>query len=345
MIDRLAMYSVPAAERYAVSPLPFIPFSGTGGEALSNSGMVVGGIANPDGSVSLAQWSQGVLTDLGVPPGLPSRDFNKPRVFGINSSGSCVGTVHTAAGDMPSRWFIYDRGRFTVLPLADPSDLGGAAIGINDRGQVVGYDRTSSNNVIGWLWSDGAYSRLRVRGTNTAALGVNSAGTIIGNYSLTFIRRLLAGQFRRSGDRGYVLSDGATRYLTGFVYAINDLGEAVGGSTSKGQAVATVFRNGIATAILSSPSYAVGINSSGQVVGRYQPPGQQRRHLFIWSASSGAFHLTPDGYVSAEAAAINDRGDVLGFGETVSGQSGYFLLTRDPQGALKPKALVTAAAR
>src|ERR1700751_2072289 len=120
------MYSISAAERYAVTPLPFIPFSGTGGEALSNSGMVVGGIANPDGSVSLAQWSQGVLTDLGVPPGLPSRDFNKPRVFGINDSGSVVGTVHTAAGELPSRWFIYDRGRFNVLPLADPTDLGGA---------------------------------------------------------------------------------------------------------------------------------------------------------------------------------------------------------------------------
>lgn len=338
------MYSVPAAERYAVTPLPFIPFSGTGGEALSNSGMVVGGIANPDGSVSLAQWSQGVLTDLGVPPGLPSRDFNKPRVFGINDTGSVVGTVHTAAGDLPSRWFICDRGRFTVLPLADPTDLGGAAIGINNRGQVVGYDRTSSNHVIGWLWSDGAYSRLRVRGTNTAALGVNSQGTIIGNYSLRFIRRLLTGQFRRTGDRGYILSDGATQYLTGFVYAINDLGEAAGGSTSKGQAVATVFRNGVATAILSSPSYAVGINSSGQVVGFYQPPGQ-RRHLFIWSASSAAFDLTPDGYVSADAAAINNRGDVLGFGETVAGKSEYFLLTRDPQGSLMPKALVTAAAR
>lgn len=338
------MYTVPAAERYAVTSLPFIPFSGTGGEALSNSGMVVGGIANPDGSVSLAQWSQGVLTDLGVLPGLPSRDFNKPRVFGINDTGAVVGTVHTAAGDLPSRWFIYDRGRFTVLPLADPTDLGGAAIGVNNRGQVVGYDRTSSNHLIGWLWSDGAYSRLRVRGTNTPALGVNSQGTIIGNYSLRFIRRLLTGQFRRTGDRGYVLSDGATQYLTGFVYAINDLGEAVGGSTSKGQAVATVFRNGIATAILSLPSYAVGINSSGQVVGFYQPPGH-RRHLFIWSASSGAFDLTPDGYVSADAAAINNRGDVLGFGETVGGKSEYFLLTRDPQGVLMPKALVTAAAR
>ena len=339
---RLAMYYSLAAARYAVVPLPFIPFSNTGGEALNNKGVVAGGIANSDGSVSLAQWCEGVLTDLGVPPGLPSHDFNRPRVFGMSHSGSIVGTVHTAAGDLPSRWFIYEHGRFTVLPLADPTDVGGAAIGINSRGQVVGYDHTSTNNLIGWLWFDGVYSRLGIRGTNTAALGINSNGTIIGNRSLSFIRRLLTCRFRCTGERGYVFSDGVTRYLTGFVYAINDLGEAAGGSISNGQSMATVFKNGIASVILSLPSYAVGINASAHVVGFYQPSADHRRHLFIWSASSGVFDLTPGGYVYAEAAAINDRGDVLGFGETADGKSQYFLLTPDPRGMLTPKALGAA---
>jgi hypothetical protein len=341
------MYSRLAAERYDVTPLPFIPFSNTGGEALSNNGVVAGGIANSDGSVSLAEWSKGVLTNLGVPPDLPSHDFNRFRVFGINTSGAIVGTIHTSAGDLPSRSFISDRGRFTVLPLVDPTDLGGAAIAINNRGEVVGYDRTSSNNVIGWLWSNGGYSSLPVSGTNTAALGINSSGTIIGNRTLSFIRRLLTGQFRCTGQRGYILSHGSTQYLTGFVYAINDLGEAVGGSTSDGQATATVatatvFKNGIATVILSLPSSAVGINSSADVVGSYRPAGCNRRHLFIWSANSGAFDLTPDGYRSAEAAAINDRGDVLGFGETVSGEFQYFLLTPNPNGVLMRRALIAA---
>ena len=336
------MNSCFAAERYDVTPLPFIPFSNTGGEALSNNGVVAGGIANSDGSVSLAEWSKGVLTNLGVPPDFPSQDFNTPRVFGINDCGAIVGTIHTSAGDLPSRWFIYDRGRFTVLPLADPTDLGGAAIGINNRGEVVGYDHTLSNSVIGWLWSNGAYSRLPVSGTSTAALGINSSGTIIGNRRLRLIRRLLTGQLRCTGERGYVLSHGTTQYLNGFVYAINDLGEAAGGSISDGQAMATVFKNGIATVILSLPSSAVGINSAASVVGSYQPAGYNRRHLFRWSANSGTFDLTPDGYHSAEAAAINDRGDILGFGETVSGKSQYFLLTPDPNGGLTPKGLITA---
>ncbi len=336
------MNSCFAVAPYDVTPLPFIPFSGTGGEALNNNGVVVGGIANSDGSVSLAEWSKGVLTNLGVPPGLPSHDFNIPRVFGINDCGAVVGTIHTSAGDLPSRWFIYDRGRFTVLPLADPTDLGGAAIGINNRGEVVGYDHTSSKRVVGWLWSNGAYSRLPVSGTSTAALGINSGGTIIGNRSFRLIRRLLTGQFRLTGERGYILSHGTTQYLTGFVYAINVQGEAAGGSVANGQAMATVFKNGIATVILRLPSSAVGINSAACVVGSYQPAGYNRRHLFRWSANSGAVDLTPDGYRSAEAAAINNRGDILGFGETLSGTSQYFLLTPDPNGGLTPKALITA---
>jgi hypothetical protein len=336
------MNSCIESERYDVSPLPFIPFSGTGGEALNNNGVVAGGIVNSDGSVSLAEWSKGVLTNLGIPPGLPSQDFDRPRVFGINDCGAVVGTIHTSAGDLPSRWFIYERGRFTVQPLADPKNLGGAAIGINNRGEVVGYDHTSSKCVVGWLWSNGAYSSLPVSGSSTTALGINSSGIIIGNRRLRFIRRLLTGQLRCKGERGYVLSRGTTQYLNGFVYAINDLGEAAGGSISDGQAMATVFNDGIATVILNLPSYAVGINSAASAVGYYQPAGGNRRHLFRWNANSGAFDLTPDGYHSAEAAAINDRGDILGFGETVSGKSQYFLLTPDPNGALTPKALVTA---
>lgn len=336
------MNSCFAVERYDITPLPFIPFSGTGGEALNNNGVVAGGIVNSDGCVSLAKWSKGELTDLGIPPGVPSQEFDKPRVFGINDCGAVVGTIHTSAGDLPSRWFIYDGNGFTVLPLADRTDLGGAAIGINNRGQVVGYDHTSSNKVIGWLWSDGAYSRLPVSGTSTTALGINSSGTIIGNRRLRLIRRLLTGRLRSTGERGYVLSQGTTQFLTGFVYAINGLGEAAGGSISNGQAMATVFKNGIATVILKLPSSAVGINSAASVVGSYQPAGYNRRHLFKWNANSGAFDLTPDGYRSAEAAAINDRGDILGFGETVGGKSQYFLLTLDPDGGLMPKALITA---
>ncbi|MBS0379667.1 MAG: hypothetical protein JSS29_14380 [Proteobacteria bacterium] len=321
-------------------PLPFMPFSGTGGEALNDNGAVAGGIANPDGSVSLATWADGVLTDLGTPPGVPHQDFDRPRVFGMNRAGAIVGTVHTAAGDLPSRWFIYERGCFTVLPLPDPTDLGGGAIGINSRGEVVGYHHTARNTQIGWSWRDGRYTRLPVAGINTVALGINSSGAIIGNRSLGLARRLLAGEVFDKGERGYVLDRGTVRFLPGFVYAINDLGEAAGGSRTRGNSLATVFRGGRSSVIVNSPSYAVGINGATEVVGFYQPAGHAHRRLFMWSDDCGALDLTPAGYRRAEAAAINNRGDVLGFGETLAGRSEYFLLTPAEDGVLAPAALL-----
>jgi probable HAF family extracellular repeat protein len=336
------MYAGFALQRYDVTPLPFIPFAGTGGEALSNTGAVVGGMRSSDGSVSLAEWFKGGLTDLGAPPGLPSRDFNRPRVFGISRSGTIVGTLHTPAGDLPSRPFVYERGCFTVLPLMNPSDLGGAAIGVNSRGEVVGYRHTAGNRTRAWVWSNGTYSRLPISGSNVVAFGINSSGTIVGNRTLGFLRRLLTGQFHCTGQRGYVLSQGTAVHLNGFAYAINELGEAAGGSPSGDKAMAAVFKNGIATLILTLRSAAVGINSAADAVGFYYPAGCNLRRLFIWNANSGAFDLTPDGYRSAEAAAINDQGQILGFGGTAGRERPYFLLTPDPNGVLTPKPLMTA---
>jgi hypothetical protein len=331
----------PSAERYGVTTLPFtIPDS----IALNNDGVVTGATVNPDGSISPGKWSKGVLTNLGGPPGLHS-GFNRVRPFGINDSGAIVGGIYTSAGEWPARAFVHREGSYTVLPLVHPMDVGGVAIGINDRGEVAGFDRTSNHNTQGWLWSDGAYTSLRVSGTNTVAVGINSSGTVVGYRRVNFIQRLLTGQFRRSGNMGFVLSHGATQYLNGPVNAINDLGVAAGASTSrhlmttrlKREATATVFKDGIATSILSLPSAAFGINSAGDVIGSYRAGSGSR--AFIWSPRSGAFDITPARYRSAVAAAINNRGDILGYGETASGKPEDFLLTPDPNGELMPRAV------
>jgi probable HAF family extracellular repeat protein len=332
----------PSAERYGVTTLPFtIPDS----IALNNDGVVTGATVNPDGSISPGKWSKGVLTDLGAPPGLQS-GFNRVRPFGINDSGAVVGGIYTSAGEWPARAFVHREGSYVVLPLLHPMDVGGVAIGINDRGEVVGFDRTSNHNTQGWLWADGAYTSLRVSGTNTVAVGINSSGTVVGYRRVNFIRRLLTGQFRHSGNMGFVLSHGATQYLNGPVHAINALGVAAGASTSrhhamttrlKREATATVFKDGIATSILSLPSAAFGINSAGDIIGSYRAGSGSR--AFIWSPRSGAFDITPARYRSAVAAAINNRGDILGYGETASGAPEDFLLTPDPNGDLMPRRL------
>jgi probable HAF family extracellular repeat protein len=324
----------PSTERYGVTRLPFtIPDS----LALNNEGVVTGAIVNPDGSISVGKWSKGALTDLGRPPDLHG-GFDRVRPFGINDSGAIVGGIYTSAGEWPARAFVHREGSYVVLPLLQPTDVGGVAIGINDRGEVVGFDRTSNHDTRGWLWSDGAYTSLRVSGASTVAVAINSSGAVVGYRQVNYIRRLLTGQFRRSGNLGFVSSHGTTRYFNGPVHAINVLGVAAGASTSrhpmttrwKREVTATVFKDGIATSILSFPSAAFGINSAGDVIGSYRAGSGSR--AFKWSPRSGAFDITPAGYRSAVAAAINNRGDILGYGETASGASEDFLLTPDTDG-------------
>ena len=332
----------PSAERYGVTTLPFTTPATI---ALNNDGVVTGGIINPDGSISLGKWSKGVLTNLGAPTGLPS-GFNRVRPFGINDSGAIVGAIYTSTGELPARAFVHRDDSYTVLPLLHPTDLGGVAIGINDRGEVVGFDRAANHSAQGWLWFAGAYSSLPVSGTNTVAVGINSSGTIVGYRRVNFVQRLLTGRPRRAGEMGYVLSHKTTHYVNGPVHAINDLGVAAGASTapgrlmatrSKSDAMATVFKDGVATSILSFPSAAFGINSAGDVIGSYRTGSGSR--AFVWSSMSGAFDITPAEYRSAVAAAINNRGDILGYGETASGAPQDFLLTPDPHGELMPKAV------
>jgi hypothetical protein len=330
----------PSAEPYGVTTLPFtIPDS----LALNNDGVVTGAIVNPDGSISPGKWSKGVLTNLGGAPGLHS-GFNRVRPFGINDSGAIVGGIYTSAGEWPARAFVHRDGSYTVLPLLHPTDVGGVAIGINDRGEVAGFDRISDHNTQGWRWSDGVYTSLPVSGTNTVAVAINSSGTIVGYRKGNFIQRLLTGQFRRSGNMGFVMSHGAAQYFNGPVHAINALGVAAGASTSRHlmtprsnrEATATVFKDGVASSVLSLPSAAFGINYAGNVIGSYRTGSGSR--AFIWSPRFGAFDITPAGYRSAVAAAINNRGDILGYGETASGASEGFLLTPNPNGEL-PKAV------
>lgn len=131
----LAMYAgalsltflVPSANATPAYDLQILPFTTlspitTSSVALNNEGAVAGGLANPDGSVSLAEWSNGVVENLGVPAGLPSA-LNIVQALSINDSGVIAGTVHSAAGGVPSDAFVYSGGVFNVLPLVSSSDL------------------------------------------------------------------------------------------------------------------------------------------------------------------------------------------------------------------------------
>ena len=316
----------------AVTPLPVaaqaydittLPFTATQNVVENNNGVLAGSITNPDGSMSLAEWSNGVLISLGRPSGLPS-NMTTISAFGINDSGQIVGVADVPGTSTPSSSFIYSGGHFTVLPLLNSSDLGSGVSGINASGQVAGADITADGNWQAWTWSKGVISALPVPGLATTTEGINDSGTIVGNVVKTTDQQVMSA---------YILSGGTVQYLSTLqVGKINNAG-TVAGTWCQG---AAIYKDGITTPILGIPqSEAQAINDSGDVVGYYFKPGSNDSNVYLWSPSAGAVDLTPPGYHSPLLLDINDAGQIVGDG-VMNGVLEDFLLTPDPNGALKP---------
>ena len=109
--------------------------------AINNKGQVVGVSANVLGSGDPFLWENGVLTDLGVLPG----DVGG-GALGINNQGQVVGASGTELvnGNFGSIYtshaMLWENGVMTDLQTKIPAGSGWtitAALGINDRGQIV----------------------------------------------------------------------------------------------------------------------------------------------------------------------------------------------------------------
>ena len=158
-------------------------------------------------------------------------------------------------------------------------------------------------------------NRGQVAGTSTLAGDVNPAtGNLI--YHPFFY------------DKGVMTDMGTLGGDTGFVTWLNDAGAAVGTADlpgpSGGQSHhAFLWRNGVMTDLgsLGSSSHAEGINSAGQIVGRYQTAGlnNPHRHAFLWENGGPMVDLNPlipgnSPLELEEGGNINDRGEIAGRG-------------------------------
>jgi probable HAF family extracellular repeat protein len=195
-------------------------------------------------------WRDGVLVDLGA---LPGRTSSEPRA--INDGGAVVGSswyeeVSYVPKDVPEqrRAFVWTTGKMREIGPADAASS--EAVGINDRGQVVGTWSTTPeggrSQARGFVWDAGRTTTLGVLpgGTRSEAVAINDSGLVIGNS-----RGALDPQSGGEHERAFVWQNGRIGTLetlpsgtTTHASAVNDAGVVVGrASTREGRQHAVVW--------------------------------------------------------------------------------------------------------
>lgn len=291
-------------------------------------------------------WNHGKVRDLGLLKGFP---FSAAR--GINRSGQIVGgwdlNYRPGGGGGPAglrQTFVWRDGRMTILGNESPPNLD-FANAINDSGQVAGTAEPDEGfHAVLWTESKAQTLPLPAGFTETRAYALNDAGMVVGSAAKDNGHGLdYHGILWRKGkaiDLGMIPYGGA--YCEAF--GINNQGQITGSSNGR----AFLWQNGKMQDLgLLSPGYpysvAHGINNHGQIVGEANN-ASPKSHAFLWQKGTlydlNALIPTEAGWVLENARAINNGGQIVGWGQR-GGKKRAFLLTSLPI----PPAPATPAAK
>ncbi len=277
-------------------------------------------------------WAGGSMTAL---PSLDANGVYGSIAYGINAAGTVVGSGYTT-GALSYHGIQWQGG--------SPTDLGAGsnnfsiAVAINSGGTVAGQ---SANRAV--QWAGGVMSTLPgLGGSSGGAWAINDAGLIVGDATL-------------AGDA----TSHATLWSQGLV---SDLGTLAGGSYSSAWGInaqgdvigygdkdnnpnfayGLLWRKGqlmdLGT-LGGDGSEARGINASGLVVGGAWISGNVAEHASLWGGNAwlDLNTLVSGGLGSFSylevATAVNDGGQIVGYGKTLNGDTRAFLLTPVPEPA------------
>ena len=324
-----ALLAAPAlATSYSITNLGVLPggYTASYGAALSANGQVTG---FSSGTTDHAfRWtSGGGMQDLGTLGGNAS---DSSYGTGINSAGQVAGwSAYTSGYD---RAFLWTPGSgMQVLPTL--GGVRGEANGINDSGQVVGFAQNASSRDRPFLWTaTGGIQDLGVLSGDNAgqALAINASGQVAGySYSTTSSGSGRAFRWTAAGgmqDLG--VGNGS------IAFGISASGAVVGQSGNGADAFLWTAPGTVLTlADYGGDATAYGINSSGLIVGWAQTGlGADTYVATLWQGGAlidlNTLLPASSGWVLEYAGAINDAGQITGYG-TYNGEYRAFLLTAD----------------
>jgi probable HAF family extracellular repeat protein len=266
-------------------------------------------------------------------PSAGNPGFFGSSAFGVNNAGVVVGNwANPNTGLIDG--FVYSNGSYT--DVAPANSVSATLYSINATGTAVGEYQLSDNTIHAFSYAKGTITPISdfPGATETNAIGINKAGTIVGVYST--VNPALNNYYPFSA---FVLTSGTyTAYnypgavATGFT-GINDLGVIVGNYFD-----AAMNSHGfyIPVGDLNNPSAWVavnvpgepytepqGINNLGQIVGEYADPSGLD-HGFVYSGGTNGTFSTLDfpndpglspifpGATGTELYGINDLGQIAG---------------------------------
>jgi probable HAF family extracellular repeat protein len=316
---------------YAVADLGTLGGPASFAYGLNNAGQVVGYSYLDDGPDTHAfLWQAGTMTDLGT----SGSGRGSSRAFAVSDTGRVAGQA-SVRGGAAERAVVWDSGVPTDLGTLGGQDS--FAYAVNRGGTVVGASALPGDTPVNHAFAAHA-GALRDLGTLgglfSAAYGVNDAGVVVGASAVfggvTHAFRSAAGGLADLGTLpGYVSSAAS---------AVNDAGQVVGTATAADGSQRAFLDAGDTMTELGLPPRAVAsgaqaVNRFGEVVGflGVPGPGGLSFHAFVYANGRPADlnDLLPagTGWVLNFATAVNDRGQIAGWGVNPQGKVHAFLLT------------------
>jgi hypothetical protein len=191
--------------------------------------------------------------------------------YGVNSAGAAAGwCASTKTGfDLG---FVYSGGKFAAIKF--PKATSTQAIGINDKGSVVGLYVDSSGVQHGFVKNGAKYTSLDVTGdSSTEAWGINNAGQIA-----VFAISSAGGydSFIYNGKKFKKVSDPNAGTSGTIIRSVNNKGDAAGAYfDSNSEEVGFLLHGGkyydVKDPKASNNTRPDGVNDKLEIVGRYTP--------------------------------------------------------------------------
>jgi probable HAF family extracellular repeat protein len=325
-----------AVPQYTITDLGTLGGHQSSATGINESGQVIG-YANVDQNSNdyhAFVWESGLMRALDT---LGTRGSTP---LGINDYGQMVGYVSTPSGPRAVLWNPAGAGQILA---SQGAAVNTTAYGINNNGQIVGSqyaDPEARNQAILWPGIGGAPVDLGTIGGNiSTASAINDSGLVVGWATDS---PSSGGQLLTLRAFAWTAIDGMTNLVSRGVGCctaedVNNLGQIVGYDATRKRgyfldtAGSAVFTDALESSGLTGLS---AINNLGQAVGHSS--FADTSHAVLWTEASGLLDLNTtivdlSGWSHIQAATgINDKGQIVGYGQTIGGGTHAFLLTPVP---------------